>query len=62
MLMNRSPVAAVLLRGSHDELPPSALLFAETSGEPFGPPLGRMAGRDRTVEVIVSLPLIQGGS
>lgn len=41
---------------------PGALLIARTSGDPFGPPLGRaVAGTDR-VEVMVSMPLTQGGT
>ena len=59
-LARRSTLAALLLRDRAEERPGSVLLFAETSGEPFGPPLGRMAGRDRTVVVIVSLPLVEG--
>ncbi len=52
----------LLLRARGADAPRSAaILFAQTQGAPFGPPLGRYVGGERSVSVLVSLPLTGGG-
>jgi hypothetical protein len=40
---------------------PGAILLAETTGAPLGPPLGRYVGSDNSISVLVSLPLTGEG-